>query len=225
MPFVDRRDAGRRLAAALGALKGEEAVVLAMPRGGVPVAAEIARSLGAPLDVTLVRKIGVPSHPELAMGAVVDGGDPVVVRNDDVIRAARIAARDFDDVCRRELAEIERRRQRYRGAVPPAEVAGRTVVLVDDGIATGATMRAALRGLRQRRPKRIVVAIPLAPHEAVAELRGEADVVVCLEEPAFFEAIGCHYEDFRQLNDDDVVSILGAVRSETGRPEGRPFSP
>lgn len=217
MPFVDRADAGRRLAAALVDLRNEDAVVLALPRGGVPVAAEIARSLGAPLDVTLVRKIGVPTHPELAMGAVVDGGDPIVVRNDEIIRIARISEHAFDSACYREVAEIERRRARYRGTAPPVAVEGRTVVLVDDGIATGATMRAAIRGLRRRRPKRIVAAIPLAPHEAIAELKGEADVVVCLEEPASFEAIGFHYEDFRQLSDEDVVTILDAVRAAARR--------
>lgn len=211
MTFRDRRDAGARLASALGNLEGEDAVILALPRGGIPVAAEIALSLRAPMDVLLVRKIGVPSQPELAMGAVVEGREPIVVRNEHIIRLSWVSAREFEQASREEIAEIDRRRKRYQSG-PPLDVEGRTVILVDDGIATGATMRAAVRGLKQRKPKRIVVAVPVAPPDVVAEFGEEADAVVCLEQPHDFRAIGFHYRDFHQIGDDEVMEILAAVR-------------
>ncbi len=152
MPFDDRVDAGRKLAAALAGYKNQQPLILALPRGGVPVAAEVAAELDAPLDLILVRKIGVPFQPELAMGAVVDGGSPIVVRNEDVIREAEIGELEFNTIRDRELAEIERRRLRYLGARERAEVAGRTAIVIDDGIATGATTRAALRATRARQP-------------------------------------------------------------------------
>ncbi|MGZ3328784.1 MAG: phosphoribosyltransferase, partial [Xanthobacteraceae bacterium] len=163
MSFKDRSDAGRRLAAAVMGYKDQQPVVLALPRGGVPVAAEVAAALNAPLDLILVRKIGVPFQPELAMGAVVDGGAPLVVRNEDVISLAGIEEADFNAVRDRELAEIERRRERYLGGRERVEVAGRTAIVVDDGIATGATTRAALRATRLRNPKKLVLAVPVAP--------------------------------------------------------------
>jgi predicted phosphoribosyltransferase len=174
----------------------------------VPVAAEVASALNAPLDLVLVRKIGVPDEPELAMGAVVDGGTPIVVRNEDVIRLAGIEEADFKAVCDRELAEIERRRQRYLGSRARAEVAGRTAIVVDDGIATGATTRAALRASRMRSPKSLVLAIPVAPSESLAAMRNEADDVVCLEDHKLFGAIGFYYSDFRQISDQEVTEIL-----------------
>ena len=163
MSFKDRSDAGRQLAAALAGYKDQQPVILALPRGGVPVAAEVAAALNAPLDLILVRKIGVPFQPELAMGAVVDGGTPIIVRNEDVIQLAAIDESDFKAVCDSELAEIDRRRQRYLGSRERAGVAGRTAIVIDDGIATGATTRAALRATRMRNPKRLVLAVPVAP--------------------------------------------------------------
>ena len=171
MPFRDRSDAGRKLASALAQYTDQQPVVLALPRGGVPVAAEVAAALNAPLDLVLVRKIGVPFQPELAMGAVVDGGAPLVVRNEDVIRLAGIDEADFKAVCDSALAEIERRRQRYLGGRARVEVAGRTAIVIDDGIATGATTRAALRATRMRKPKRLVLAVPVAPTDSLAAMR------------------------------------------------------
>jgi predicted phosphoribosyltransferase len=208
MPFRDREDAGRQLAAALADYKDQDPVVLALPRGGVPVAAQVATALAAPLDLILVRKIGVPIQPELAMGAVVDGGNPLVVRNEDVIAMVGINETDFKAVCDRELAEIDRRRQRYLGDRERVEVAGRTAIVVDDGVATGATTRAALRATRARNPRKLVLAVPVAPTESLAELRQEADDVVCLEDHRFFAAIGLYYSDFRQISDEQVIELL-----------------
>ena len=208
MPFKDRLDAGCKLAAVLTKYKDRQPVVLALPRGGVPVAAEVAVALNAPLDLILVRKIGVPFQPELAMGAVVDGGAPIVVRNEDVIRLAGIGEQDFKAVCEQELAEIERRRQRYLGSRERVDIAGRAVIVIDDGIATGATTRAALRATRMRNPKTLVLAVPVAPTENLAAMREEADDVVCLEDYAQFGAIGYYYSDFRQISDQEVTDIL-----------------
>jgi putative phosphoribosyl transferase len=163
MPFKNRSEAGQKLAAALNAYKEQNPTVLALPRGGVPVAAEVAAALDAPLDLILVRKVGVPFQPELAMGAVVDGSAPIVVRNEDIIRYTRIGEDEFQAVCDRELAEIERRRERYLGQRPRVEIAGRTAIVIDDGIATGATVRAALRAIRARNPRKLVLAVPVAP--------------------------------------------------------------
>ena len=208
MPFDDRRDAGCKLAAVLAKYKDRQPVVLALPRGGVPVAAEVAVALNAPRDLVLVRKMGVPIQPELAMGAVVDGGAPIIVRNEDVIRLAGIDEQDFKAVCEQELAEIERRRQRYLGSRERVDVAGRTAIVIDDGIATGATTRAALRATRMRNPKTLVLAVPVAPTENLAAMREEADDVVCLEDYAHFGAIGYYYSDFRQISDQEVAEIL-----------------
>lgn len=208
MTFRDRTEAGQRLARALAAFKGKPAVVLALPRGGVPVAVEVAAALAAPLDLVLVRKIGVPSQPELAAGAVVDGGKPVVVRNEDIIRLAGVSEADFAATRDRELAEIERRRKLYLGDRPHPDLEGRTVIAVDDGIATGATTRAALRALRARGPRRLVLAVPVAPTSTLAELKGEADDIVCLEDHEVFGAIGLFYADFSQVADATVTELL-----------------
>jgi putative phosphoribosyl transferase len=208
MPFTDRIEAGRELAAALAGYRDRAPVILALPRGGVPVAAEIAAALAAPLDLVMVRKIGVPIQPELAMGAVVDGPQPLVVRNNDVIASARVTQAQFDAACRRELAEIERRRQKFLGGRAPVEVSGRTAIVVDDGVATGATTRAALRAVRSRGPQSVVLAVPVAPTSSLAGLRQEADDVVCLEDHELFGAIGTFYSDFRQLSDQDVIDLL-----------------
>lgn len=208
MPFIDRQDAGRQLAEALAAYKTQKPVVLALPRGGVPVAAEIAAALDAPLDLVLVRKIGVPFQPELAMGAVVDGTTPVTVRNEDVIALTGVSERIFAEVRDKELAEIERRRQRYLGARPHPQLAGHSIIVIDDGIATGATTRAALQAMRQHKPKKLVLAVPVAPTETLRKLRDDADEVVCLEDYQDFGAIGYFYSDFRQVTDEQVTEIL-----------------
>ena len=208
MDFRDRSDAGRRLAKALSSYKDRHPVVLALPRGGVPVAAEVAAALEAPLDLILVRKIGVPTQPELAMGAVVDGTAPIVVRNEEVIELSGTTADEFDAACKRELAEIERRRQLYIGERSRAEITGQVVIIIDDGIATGATTRAALQAIRNRRPKELVLAVPVAPPDTITQLRPEVDALVCLETPELFGAIGYFYRDFRQVSDQEVVAIL-----------------
>src|SRR5665647_3902850 len=208
MPFNDRTDAGRQLAKALARYKNQRPVVLALPRGGVPVAAEIAAKLDAPLDLILVRKIGVPSQPELAMGAVVDGLAPIVVRNEEVLRLSGTTTDEFDEVCEKERAEIERRRKLYIGDRPRAEIAGQVVIVVDDGIATGTTTRAALQAIRKQKPKELVLAVPVAPRDTIAELREEVDALICLETPEPFLAIGYFYRDFAQVGDEEVMAIL-----------------
>lgn len=223
--FHDRAEAGRRLAARLAHYKGEDAVVFALPRGGVPVAEPIAAMLHAPLDLVLARKIGVPRQPELAMGAVADGGTPVIVRNEDVIAMAGVEEGEFDAVCRRELAEIERRRRRYLGTRTPCEVEGRVAIVVDDGVATGATTRAALRAVRARGPKTLVLAVPVAPPDALEALEGEADATVCLEVHSDFGAIGYFYADFHPLDDDEVIAILDHFPSSKGKAQHSPIHP
>lgn len=207
MRFADRLAAGRRLATALAAYKGQgDVVVLGLPRGGVPVAYEVARALGAPLDVFLVRKLGVPGHEELAMGAIASGG--VRVLNEDVLEGLRIPPRVIEDVTDIEAAELERRERAYRGGRPPLDVRGRVVIVVDDGLATGSTMRAAVAALRRLEPARIVVAVPTGASETCAMLRDEADEVVCLTTPDPFHAVGLWYDDFRPTTDDQVRALL-----------------
>jgi putative phosphoribosyl transferase len=208
MPFENRSAAGRLLAAALAEYRQRAPIVLALPRGGVPVAAEVAAALKAPLDLVLVRKIGVPGQPELAMGAVTDGVAPVIVRNTDIIRYAGVTEEEFNAVRDKELAEIERRRKHYLEDRAPAVVSGRTVIVIDDGIATGATIRTALRALRAQGAKELVLAVPVAAKETLEELREEADKIVCLEAPTWFQAVGAFYSDFRQVTDAEVVEIL-----------------
>jgi putative phosphoribosyl transferase len=210
--FVDRAEAGRLLAQRLaGMALPPPVVVLALPRGGVPVAAEIARALHAPLDLLLVRKIGVPWQPELALAAVVDGDEPQVVVDEEVQRMCGADRAYIDAQAAHELAEIERRRRVYLRGRAPLAVAGATAVVVDDGIATGTSVRAALKALRRRRPKRLVLAVPVAPSDTLAALRAEVDDLVCLAEPEPFRAIGLHYDDFHQLDDAEVLAALDAV--------------
>ena len=217
MPFLDRAQAGRKLARALVAYKDRNPVVLALPRGGAPIGAEIAAALEAPLDIVLVRKVGAPGQPELAMGAVVDGDEPIVVRNDEVIAAAGIGEREFSAACARELVEIERRRRRFLGERRRAEIAGRAAIVVDDGVATGATARAALRAIRKRGPSELVLAVPVAARDTIEELRGEVDALVCLETPRRFDAVGAFYADFRQVADEEVAAILSRFPTEAPR--------
>jgi putative phosphoribosyl transferase len=204
--FEDRVDAGRALARALAAFEGaREAIVLGLPRGGVPVAAEIARSLGLPLDVLVVRKLGLPRQPELAMGAIASGGALVV--NEDVLRHA--GGEDvLEQVKREELAELERRERAFRGTRPPLEVAGRTAIVADDGLATGATMEAAVRALRSLGARRVVVAVPVASHEARERIAALADQTICLETPRYFSAVGQWYRNFDQTADREVSELL-----------------
>ena len=218
MPFSNRTEAGRKLAKALAFYKEQHPVILALPRGGAPVAAEIATALEAPLDLVLVRKIGVPFQPELAMGAVIDGQEPLVVRNEQVIRMAEINQSEFDAIRDRELEEIERRRKLYLGNRPHPEVTGQTVIIVDDGIATGATIRVALRAIRMRKPRKLILAVPVAPTQSLDELRTEADEIVCLEDYDDFGAIGLYYSDFRQISDAEVIELLAQhpVKADLG---------
>jgi putative phosphoribosyl transferase len=204
--FRDRRDAGRRLAERLGHLRGEHPIVLGLPRGGVPVAAEVARALGAPLDVIVVRKLGVPHQPELGMGAIGEEGARAL--NDDVIRLTGVKPDEIDAVERREREEIERRARRFRGDGEALDIEGRTVIIVDDGIATGGTVRAALQVARARGAGRVVLAVPVAPPDSLHALAPDADEVVCLETPTAFFAVGQWYRDFAQTPDEDVVSLL-----------------
>ena len=207
MPFRDRVDAGRRLAERLGHLHDEDVVVLGLPRGGVPVAAEVARVLDAPLDVIVVRKLGLPAQPELAMGAVGEGGTLVV--NERVLRHARVGEAEFAEVERRERAEVQRRALRWRGSRPRLSLAGRTALVVDDGIATGATVRAACGVARAEGATRVVLAAPVCSPDTAHALRAEVDELVCLETPRSFFAVGRYYTDFRPVSDDEVAAVLG----------------
>lgn len=208
MLFQDRTDAGRQLATALLKYKGQHPVILALPRGGVPVAAEVADALDAPVDLVLVRKIGVPTQPELAMGAVTDGGEPAVVRNNDIIELCGISAQEFDAVCQEELAEIERRRKRYIGDRDRTKVNEQVAMIVDDGIATGATTLAAIRAVRSQKPRELILAVPVAPLDTIKKLNPEVDAIVCLETPEELGAIGYFYRDFHQVSDEEVVATL-----------------
>jgi putative phosphoribosyl transferase len=211
MRFRNRSDAGRRLASRLEHLRGKDAVILGLPRGGVPVAAEVAQALAAPLDIILVRKLGVPSQPELGMGAI--GESDARVINPDVVRYARVSEAQMAEVERRERAELQRRAQRFRGGAPHEPLAGRIAVIVDDGIATGSTARAACQVARALGAARVVLAVPVAPPGADVGMRGDADEVICLEMPARFFAIGEWYEDFAQTSDEEVVALLRAARA------------
>lgn len=207
MRFRDRADAGRRLAAALAEYAGRpDVLVLGLPRGGVVVAAEVAKALGAPLDVCLVRKLGVPGYPELAMGAIAPGG--VQVLSDDLIRELRITPAMVDKVAAAERAELERRERTYRSHRPPVVVRDRTVILVDDGLATGSTMEAAARAIRQQSPAAVVIAVPVSSWEAAERLAPVADRVVCLDTPHPFHAVGQWYDHFDQTTDEEVVEVL-----------------
>jgi putative phosphoribosyl transferase len=207
--FHDRAHAGRLLAERLGHLRNQDPVVLALPRGGVPVAAEIARALDAPLDVLIVRKLGAPSQPELALGAVGEGG--VKVLNEDLLARAGLSPDVMPIIEAREFAEIDRRRDRYRGDRAMVPLTGRTAIIVDDGLATGATARAGISVVRARGAARVVVAIPVGAPDSIRAVAREADEVVALAAPPQFAAVGAWYDDFRQVRDDEVIRMLAAA--------------
>ena len=209
--FRNREEAGRALAERLSGYASRNPVVFALPRGGVPVAAEIARALHAPLDLLFVRKVGLPWQPELAYAAVVDGNPPETVINEDVARYEPMSEREFADAVRRELDEIKRRRELYLTGRPSIDPIGRAAIVVDDGLATGTTARAALRALKRRQPSSLVLAVPVAPRSTVRELSPLVDELVCLAMPEPFDAIGLHYLDFHQLSDDEVIELLRAA--------------
>lgn len=212
MIYKNRLDAGERLALDLAGYRNQDPVILALPRGGVAVAAPIAQALDAELDLILVRKIGLPMQPELAIGAVVDGAEPYIVRNEDVLSFLDVSADEFREICERELKEIERRRGLYLKGRPRAEVRDRIVIIVDDGIATGSTMRAAIQAVRKRNPKELILAVPVAPTSTIGELSSEVDKIVCLQRHEPFYAIGLYYQDFHQATDEEVIEILSKAR-------------
>ncbi len=218
--FEDRLAAGLALADRVAELDLTDPVVLALPRGGVPVAVPVAARLRAPLDLILVRKIGVPGHEELAAGAVVDGTPPQSVFNPALLRQSGLTEADFADAIQVKQAENVARRARYLGGRSPVPVSGRTAVVVDDGIATGATVKAALAGLRRSSPHEIVLAVPVAPPDTLAEVAALVDGVVCLETPQPFYAVGVHYHHFEQVGDDRVIALL--AEAEKSRMEERP---
>jgi putative phosphoribosyl transferase len=224
--FRNRAEAGRALAEVLVDKSLPDAVVLALPRGGVPVAAEVARALQAPLDLVLVRKIGVDYQPELAVAAVVDGEQPEIVVNEEVRALTRVPQDYIDEQASHALAEIERRRKVYLQGRPRAPIQGRTVIVVDDGIATGTTVRAAVRALRRKAPKAIILAVPVAPADTIEALRPELDEIVCLEMPEAFYAIGQYYVDFHQVPDEEVVRLLATPqRRQPGEAANSPGKP
>jgi putative phosphoribosyl transferase len=223
--FLDRHDAGRRLARELLRFKDRNPVALALPRGGVPVGFEVAAALAAPLDVVLVRKLGVPQQPELAFGAVIDGTHPERVLDKQIVEFADVPAAFIEAETARQVAEIERRRKLYLKGRAPLPLEGRTAIVLDDGIATGSTMRAALIGVRGRRPAHLVLAVPVAPPSTLATLRGEVDEVVCLGAPEAFGAIGCFYRDFHQMSDDEVIELLDRAARAGGAPATAPTTP
>lgn len=211
MRFADRTDAGRQLAQALVKLDLDDPVVLALPRGGVPVAIEVAQALNAPLDLVMVRKIGLPGQPEVALAAVVDGARPDLEVNEGIARHAGYSRLEIVKLAEPALAEITRRRAVYMAGRDHVRLSGRTAIIVDDGVATGATVRVALRSVRRQNPARLVLAVPVAPPEALEALAPLADDVICLLQPSHFMAVGAHYAAFDQVDDDTVVALLAAA--------------
>jgi len=225
--YADRAEAGRKLAAELVKLELQEPVVLALPRGGVPVAAEVAKALHARLDLVIVRKVGAPDNAELAVAAIVDGNPPDVVLNREIVEAYGLDEADIASLVKRERPELERRREAYRGEVRAVPITGKTAILVDDGAATGTTMNVAVRALKRRAPREIIVALPVAPPDTVAALERVADRVVCPSRPGRFLALGYHYLKFPQLSDDEVIAVLRDARERhrAESPVGRKKAP
>jgi len=219
--FRDRQDAGEKLGTSLGPLQLQDPIVLALPRGGVPVGAEVAKILKAPLDLVIVRKVGAPGNPELAVAAIVDGDPPDVVLNREIVEAYALGNSALRVLIARERPELERRRAVYRGKGLPLSVAGKTVVIVDDGAATGTTMKVAIRALKRRSPRKIVVALPVAPPEVVDELAQEADLTICLNQPARFRALSYYYGNFPQLSDSEVLDVMASARADRRNAEAR----
>ncbi len=213
MALADRRFAGAALATELAARGYDHPIVFALPRGGVPVGVEVAKALSAPLDLLLVRKIGVPGQEELAAGSIVDGEHPDLILNEEIVRSVGMSREQIAAEAQRQLAEIERRRRLYLPGVAPLSAKGATAILVDDGVATGASMKAAVAAVRRRSPKRVVVAAPVASPEIAAELAALADEVVFLATPARFGAVGFYYDDFHQLDDAEVIALLAEARA------------
>ncbi|MCI5076465.1 phosphoribosyltransferase [Oricola sp.] len=216
MLFLDREDAGRKLAELLKGRDYGDAVVVALPRGGVPLGAVVADALNLPLDVILVRKVGAPSQPELALGAVTDGDTMKLTVNREIQAELGLTDEDVEDLARAQLPEIERRRASYYKGRAPVPLAGKTVIVVDDGVATGATLNSALRLIRGERPSRLILALPVAPRDTLERLREHADEVVCLHAPSPFLAVGAHYADFSQVSDEEVVRCLERARNLDG---------
>ena len=219
--FHDRVEAGRLLGREVARKvdRGDDVIVLGLPRGGVPVAAEVARALEAPLDVFIVRKLGVPGHEELAMGAIASGG--VRILNQDVLRYIPVPQKMIDEVAAREQQELERRERSYRGSRPPVDVRGKAVIVVDDGLATGSTMRAAVAALRRMEPRAIIVAVPVAAQQTCEEFRAEGIDLVCLRTPEPFQAVGLWYEDFSQTTDEEVHVLLDERNPQNAHPAHR----
>ena len=208
LSFRDRADAGRQLVPYLMAYADQNPVILALPRGGVPVAFEVARAMRAPLDLIFVRKIGAPGHAEFGLGAVVDGAHPQVVLNEEALGHFKVPPGYIEEEAQRQLKEIERRRQHYLAGRRPVDVEGRVAIVVDDGIATGGTVRAALKGLSRAHPAKLILAVPVAPADTIERLQAEADEVICLMTPEPFYAVGEHYHDFHQTSDREVTTLL-----------------
>lgn len=210
LPFADRATAGKCLARALSRFKASRPLVLALPRGGVPVAYEVALELNADLDLLLVRKLGAPGQPELGIGAIVDGDKPEIVLNDDIVRQLALPPGYIHNEAHRQLREIERRREEYLGGAAPKPIEGRAVIVIDDGIATGGTVRAALKALRKKQPAKLILAVPVAPKSALTFLADDCDALLCLATPEPFYAVGAHYSDFTQTSDEEVNRLMSA---------------
>lgn len=215
MIFANRREAGRALGRALEHLRGEHPLVLALPRGGVPVGYEVAMMLEADFDLLLVRKLGAPGFEEVGIGAVVDGDNPQIVLNEDILRMLSLPTGHLERETQRQYVELERRRSEYLGGRNPVQVEGRTVIVVDDGIATGGTMRAALQGIRRKKPNKLVLAVPVASADTIPVLRPECNEIVCLATPDPFYAVGHYYADFAQTSDEEVKQLLDSAHRAT----------